>query len=175
MHNGFWYTYDDAGPGGSSLVTPEPGKPFIMAKPGHDGSGEFACMKGKVTTQYQYGFIGMGYYLSPSDVRKPFNLRDKSGIRFWHRGDNKKYRVKLVSVHPDFSAGDGDNQFGYDFHTDREWAQVEIRFCDLSQQPGWGSRVDMKDALAAIKEIQFCTLGQPHESVELCVDGIEFF
>ncbi len=175
MKNGFWYTYNDADPGGSSSVLPSPGRPFTMTRPGHGPGNECACLKGKVTTRYPHGFIGMGYYLSPADVKKPFDLSDKSGIRFWHRGDGRKYRVKLTSVHPDFSGRDGDNHFGYDFQADKDWAQIEISFSDISQQPGWGSKVDVKNALSMIKEIQFCTLGQPHDSVELCIDSLEVF
>ena len=175
MENGFWYTYNDADPGGSSVVIPAPDKPFTKAKFGFKGDGECSCMKGKVTTKFANGFIGMGYYLSPANVKKPFDLRDKLGIRFWHKGDGKKYRVKLTSTHPDFINKDGDNHFGNDFHTDIEWGQNEIHFTNLYQQSGWGSKVDVKNALSQIKEIQFCTLGQPHESVELCIDGLEIF
>jgi hypothetical protein len=117
----------------------------------------------------------MGYYLSPKNEKKPFDLTDKEGITFWHKGDGKKYRVKLVSTHPDFKDKDSDNQFGNDFHTTEEWGETEIHFTNLFQQPGWGSKVDLSKALTQIKEIQFVTLGQPHESVELWIDGLEIF
>lgn len=175
MKNGFWYTYDDAPAGGDSRVTPAPGKQFVMTKPGYKGDGECACMKGNVTTKFRFGFIGMGYYLSPIEAKTPFDLSGKHGIRFWHRGDEKKYRVKLVSTHPDFKDKDGDNHFGNDFKARTEWGETEIHFTNLFQQPGWGSRVDLKNALAFIKEIQFVTLGQPLGSVELCIDGLEIF
>ncbi len=70
---------------------------------------------------------------------------------------------------------DSDNQFGNDFHTTDEWGETEIHFANLFQQPGWGSKVDLKNALKFIKEIQFVTLGQPHESVELWIDGLDVF
>jgi len=174
MQQGFWYTYDDVPAGGSSVVKPAPDKPFVMSKPGLKG-GECACIQGVVTTKFQFGFIGMGYYLSPKNEKKPFDLTDKEGITFWHKGDGKKYRVKLVSTHPDFKDKDSDNQFGNDFHTTEEWGETEIHFTNLFQQPGWGSKVDLSKALTQIKEIQFVTLGQPHESVELWIDGLEIF
>lgn len=175
MKNGFWYTYDDSEPGGSSKIWPDPKKPFVMTKPDVKGDGECACMKGKVTTKFANGFLGMGYYLSPADVKKPFDLRGKTGISFWHKGDGKKYRVKLTSIHPDFKNKDGDNHYGNDFHTNDEWGQTEIHFTNLFQQQGWGSKVELKNALSLIKETQFCTLGQPHESIELWIDRLEIF
>jgi hypothetical protein len=175
MKHGFWYTYDDNPAGGSSKVTPTPDKPFVMSKPGLKGDGECAGMKGQVTTKFQFGFTGMGYYLSPKEVKKPFDISDKTGISFWHKGDGKKYRVKLVSTHPDFKEKDSDNHFGNDFHTTKEWGQTVIHFTNLFQQPGWGSKADLKNALKLIKEIQFVTLGQPHESVELMIDRLDIF
>ena len=175
MQEGFWYTYDDNPAGGSSKVHPSPDAPFVMSKPGLKGDSECARMNGKVTTKFQFGFIGMGRYLSPKNVKKSFDLTDKQGFSFWHKGDGKKYRVKLVSTHPDFKAGDSDNQFGNDFHTTDEWGETEIHFTNLFQQPGWGSKVDLGKALTQIKEIQFVTLGQPLERVELCIDGLDIF
>ncbi len=175
MENGFWYTYDDNPAGGDSKVTPHSGETFIMSKPGVKGDGECARMAGKVTVKFQFGFVGMGYYLSPKDVKKPFDISAKHGLRFWHKGDGKKYRVKLVSTHPDFKDKDSDNHFGNDFRTTDQWGQTEIHYANLFQQQGWGSKVELKAALTAIKEIQFVTLGQPHESVELCVDRLEIF
>jgi hypothetical protein len=175
MNGGFWYTYDDVQAGGSSRVIPAPGKTFVMSRPGYKGEGECACMRGAVTTKFQYGFIGMGYYLSPANVKKPFDISGDLGIRFWHKGDGKSYRVKLVSTHPDFINKDSDNQFGNDFHTTDEWGETEIHFTNLFQQPGWGSKVDLNKALTMVKEIQFVTLSQPLESVELWVDELEIF
>ncbi|MCE5299270.1 MAG: CIA30 family protein [Spirochaetia bacterium] len=175
MKDGFWYTYDDNQAGGDSGVTPAPDKPFTMSTPGLLGSGECPRMTGTVTAKFPFGFIGMGYYLSPKEVKKSFDISGMHGLRFWHKGDGKKYRVKLVSTHPDFKEKDSDNHFGNDFRTTDEWGQTEIFYANLFQQPGWGSKVELKKALTAVKEIRFVTLSQPLETVDLRIDRLELF
>jgi len=172
MYDGFWYSYDDIPAGGSSRVLPASDKPFIMSSPGFTGKGECARMTGVVTKDFEFGFIGMGYYLSPMNLRKSFDLSAENGISFWQKGDGKSYRVKLVSTHDEFINRDSDNQFGFDFKTTPDWQKVEIPFKNLNQQPGWGSKVQINKAISMIKEIQFMTLGQPHASVELWIDSL---
>jgi hypothetical protein len=174
MYNdGFWYTYDDIPAGGTSKVLPASDKAFIMSSPGFKGKGECARLTGVVTNDFEFGFIGMGYYLSPMDLRTPFDLSAENGISFWQKGDGKLYRVKLVSTHPEFISQDSDNQFGFNFKTTPDWQKVEIPFKNFTQQPGWGSKVLLNKALYKIKEIQFMTLGQPLASVELWIDGLK--
>jgi hypothetical protein len=143
-----------------------------MSKPGSADKGDAACMKGLVTKDFEFGFIGMGYYLSPADIRKSFDLSNINSISFMQKGDGKSYRVKLVSTHADFIAKDSDNQFGFDFKTTLDWQKIEIPFLKLTQQPGWGSKIQLNKAVSMIKEIQFMTVGQPHESIELWIDGL---
>ncbi|MGD0566592.1 MAG: CIA30 family protein [Candidatus Goldiibacteriota bacterium] len=161
MYNGFWYCYDDVPAGGDSEVK-------LDTK-----SIEKASMKGKVTSKYEYSFIGMGYYLSPSNVRKPFDLGNNRGIRFTCKGGGNVFRVKIVSTHPSFINKDSDNQFGFDFTASASPQKFEIPFASMSQQPGWGSPVNIKDALTRIKEIQFMTTTRPLERAELEIEGLE--
>lgn len=172
MYNGFWYTYDDIPAGGTSKVWPSPDRAFVMSWPGFKGTDECACLKGVVTKAFEFGFIGMGYYLSPMNVRSSFDLSDRKVVSFWQKGDGKSYRIKLVSTIEDFISHDSDNQYGFDFKTTADWQKVEIPLDQLYQQPGWGSKVPLVKALSMIKEIQFVTLGQPLETVELWIDGL---
>jgi hypothetical protein len=163
VYKGFWYCYDDVPAGGNSTVKLE------------TKTIEKALMTGKVTSRYEYSFIGMGYYLSPMSLRTSFNLRDYKGIRFIHKGDGNIFRVKIVSTHPVFINKDSDNHFGFDFKTAGTHEKQEILFSSMSQQPGWGSRADITDALTLIKEIQFMTTARPLEKVELEIEGLEIF
>lgn len=170
---GFWYTYSDRPAGGSSTVWPDAGKQFIMSENGHKSNVLAARMKGQVTTVYQFGFVGMGWYFN--EGKEPLDLTAKKGLSFWYRGDGKAYRVKVVSIHPGFIYKDSDNHFGLDFVSSSDWQKFEFSFASFAQQPGWGTPVDLKDALSGIKEVQFVTLGQPHKSVELWVDELEIY
>ncbi len=172
MYDGFWYSYDDIPAGGTSKVWPPTDKTFIMSKSGFTGKGDAACMKGLVTKDFEFGFIGMGYYLSPAHIRKSFDLTASKSISFWQKGDGKSYRVKLVSTHSEFVSGDSDNQFGFDFKTTPDWQKIDIPFLKLAQQPGWGAKVKLSEAVSAVKEIQFMTLGQPLKNVELWIDNL---
>jgi hypothetical protein len=175
MKNGFWYSYDDIPAGGTSKARPQPGMDFIMDSPGHAGTGECARLQGEVTTAFQFGFIGMGRYLSPADVRESFDLSKKFGVKFWCKGDGRQYRIKLVSTHPGFVNKDSDNHFGHDFTAEEKWYEIKLSFNQLFQQPGWGSKAGLKKAITGIKEIQFVTLGQPIPSVDLWIDGLEIW
>jgi hypothetical protein len=144
-----------------------------MSPGGYLDPGMTAKLSGYVTGDYQFGFIGMGRYFSAKRVS--FDLSLGKVLRFYHKGDGKTFRVKCVSTHPNFKAADSDNQFGTDFKTDNTWQKLEVPLANLKQQPGWGSSVDVTTAMSMIKEIQFMTLGQPHESVELWIDGLEIY
>jgi hypothetical protein len=172
MFDGFWYTYDDIPAGGSSKVWPPADQPFIMTECGRKKGTFAAGLKGSVTKDFEFGFIGMGYYMSPANVRKSFDLGNHKTISFWHKGDGGVYRVKIVSTHEEFINKDSDNQYGFDFKTGAQWQEIVIPFTSMSQQPGWGSKVELNKALLKIKEIQFMTLDRPLKSVELLIDTL---
>jgi hypothetical protein len=161
MHKGFWYCYDDVPAGGDSAV--ELKTNFL----------EKAAIKGRVTSKYEYSFVGMGYYLSPSNVRASFDLGKNNGLKFICKGSGKPFRVKIVSTHPSFINKDSDNQFGFDFTATGVSRKIDVPFASMSQQPGWGSVVGIKEALTLIKEIQFMTTTRPLEIVELEIEGLE--
>jgi hypothetical protein len=161
MYKGFWYCYEDVPAGGDSAVELK------------TSALEKAAMKGRVNSRYEYSFVGMGYYLSPFDVRASFDLGKNYGLRFACKGNGNSFRVKIVSTHPSFINKDSDNQFGFDFIANTAPRNFEIPFASMSQQPGWGSVVGIKEALTLIKEIQFMTTTRPIERVELEIEGLE--
>jgi len=183
---GYWYTYDDLGDDnkGSSYVVPwsqerwtasglpTPEQMFFMQSPGSQGSNYAARITGYVTTQFQYGFVGMGStFLDP---KKDINLSFCSSIRFWHKGDGKPYRMKISSNHPDFLSGEKDNHFGREFTTTTNWKLEDIPLLYLTQEQYWGTSVALNDAMSRATDIQFQTVGQPKASIDLWVDDIQF-
>jgi hypothetical protein len=180
---GYWYTYDDLGSGGDSYVVPWsdarwaasglPSEPFFMQSPGRTGSGYAARMTGYVTTTFQYGFVGMG--TSFLDPKAPVDLSTCTGITFWYKGDGKTYRIKISSSHPNFVNGEGDNHYGYAFVSGTDWTQMDLLMTNLTQEPYWGSSVNLSDALSMATDIQFQTVGQPHSSIDLWIDEIDIY
>ncbi|HRU38461.1 MAG TPA: CIA30 family protein, partial [Candidatus Goldiibacteriota bacterium] len=182
--SGYWYTYDDLNDGGSSYVVPWsaqrctlagiPEQEFKMsAVTDRPGSSYAARMTGYVTTQNQYGFVGMGTgFLEP---KSPVDLSGCTGIRFWEKGDGKQYRVKIQSNSPAHLLGAADNFYGYAFMSHTSWFQQDILFSMLTQEPYWGTSVAKATSLAMATDLQFQTVGQPHTSIDLWIDDIEIY
>ena len=181
---GYWYTYDDLSNTGNSYVVPwsearwnasglpKPEQMFYMQGPGRTGSGYAARMTGYVTTQFQYGFVGMGStFLDP---KAGINISECTSIRFWHKGDGKTYRMKISSAHPDFLKGEADNHYGRQFTTTTNWKLEDIPMNWLTQELYWGTSVNLNDALSRATDIQFQSVGQPIASIDLWVDEIQF-
>lgn len=163
---GTWFTYDDRNQGGDSKVIPEGYSAFTASPGGPDGSSLTASIKGKVTTTYQYGFLGMGTDLhSPND---PVDISQYNAIEFWAKGDGKSYRMKLRSP----VTGDYDD-FGYNFAPTDEWTRYVVTFDQLKQE-GWGKKVNSDQALSQVISITWQTINQPHDSIDLAVDNIRF-
>lgn len=180
---GYWYTYDDLNNSGDSYVVPWsearwnavglPPEPFFMQSPGRTGIGYAARMTGYVTTTYQHGFVGMG--TSFIDPKGPVDLSTCTGFSFWYKGDGRTYRVKILSSHPNFVLGDGDNHYGYTFTSATDWTQLALSMTSLTQEPFWGSSVNLSDALSMATDIQFQTVDRPQSSIELWVDEIDIY
>ncbi len=173
MLSGSWYTYNDANDGGTSTIKPAPAEKFSKNSSGRTGNGRVVSIKGSVTTVFQWGYAGVGTMLDRD--KKSFDFNGCRGLRFWYKGDGKTYRVKLVSKHPDFKNGGSDNHFGAEFTTGSDWKLFEMDFSDFTQEPYWGTKVEQDKALSAVTDIQWQTKGQPYDSVELDLDGIEIY
>jgi hypothetical protein len=143
------FVYDDMADGGSS----------VNLGTFEDGT---LILKGSVTDQFQYGFIGVGIIMT-SELKN--RLIFGTGIKFKVKGDGKSYRCKMESR----KVSDYDH-FGYVFRTSDEETLVEIPYTKLSQE-GWGAPVQFnpKDVF----QISFQTIGQPHESIYLEIKDME--
>ena len=148
----------------------EPEKPFYYTDSDNGGSSEntgsydngIFTLKGVVTTQYQYGFIGGGFEVT-TDMKNL--LMVAKGIKFKAKGNGKSYRCRFESNKvKDF------DHFGYIFKTSEEEKEITILFNKLSQE-GWGSSVTFNQI--DVFQISFQTVGQPHDSVFLEVYDME--
>ncbi len=165
----YWYTYDDKSNGGDSYISPEAGKTFKMTEKGARNSKYCAGFKGKVTTKYQYGYIGMGTSLSETYI----DISVYKGIRFYAKGDNKSYNVVIS---PDRSKVDTEyNDYRFTFLAPENWTLINIPFTSFSQDLGWGKKTELSDNLKYIRDIIWQTISQPLNSVELYVDEIGFY
>ncbi len=157
----YWYSYDDLSNKGNSLVNPQSDKstPFIMSVGGSPNSTKYhAKMTGRVTTKYQYGFIGMGL-----DVK----YTNSTGISFWTKGDGKKYNVRIeTSDITDFA------YYQYEFVTTNIWRNITIKYDEFSQPESFGDKKSFNSK--NIVRISFQTIGQPLNSVELAIDDLSF-
>lgn len=128
-------------------------------------------LKGKVTTDFQYGYAGMMMNNDPTDpVAKAFvnALRTGKGVRIAISGDGKKYDLRVeTSDRPD-----------YCFHLISLQAPkgavkvYEIPYSKLTQY-SWG--VQKKFDQNKITGLSFQTIGQPISSYELKVISVELF
>ena len=182
---GYWYTYNDhdAPNSGDSAIWPPsenmiPGAEFIMSAPGRLGAGDCAArLTGNVTTTYQYGFIGMGAGILPppalpTDPKPTFDLSSCGGVRFWAKGDGKSYSLKMKAAD---SVDTGYNDYKRNFTAPADWTAFDFAMTTFTQESGWGTTVDRSIVLANLTDLQFQTVGQPHTSIDLWVDDIEFY
>jgi hypothetical protein len=160
---GKWYTRNDTQFGGDSEVIPAV---FRSSSGGPAGSDKCAQISGRVTTTFDWGFIGVGTNLNKP--ANPVDIQEFNGIEFWTKGDGKVYRMKFRSnITTDY------DDFGYDFTATNDWTRVNVDFSALYQQ-GWGrERIRMK-ALSAVIGINWQTIDQPLDKVKLAVDHIRF-
>lgn len=95
------------------------------------------------------------------------------GICFYAKGDGKSYNV-LIS--PDRNKIDTEyNDYRFTFTAPENWTKIVIPFSSFSQDMGWGKKTELIDNLKNAKDIVWQTVSQPHTSVELFIDNIEFF
>ena len=170
---GPWYTYDDSGNTGTSYVVPRPGGAFAMQTPGAASTNYAARMTGYVTTNYMYGFIGIGTGTNPgSPGGTGLNCSGFLGIRFYLKGDGNTYIFQLV---PGGSVNDGNDHYKIKITPPTgTWQQYQIFFTDLKQD-GWGTSVALNTVLSNLKAIEWQSFGVPIPSVDLWIDQVEMF
>ncbi|MFW6366395.1 MAG: CIA30 family protein [Spirochaetota bacterium] len=162
---GDWYYYNDANDGGSSkiIIDGSPTTTFKMKTETINGTEKkVAVLGGKVTTDFQYGFIGMGIKLDSAALQ---TAKKAKGIRFKVIGKNE-FRCKLETGNiTDY------DYYGKNFRASGSVQTVEVRYSGVKQE-GWGTPKSFDPA--SIVQISFQTVGQPIPDVSLKLFDLEF-
>ncbi len=162
---GTWFIYDDRYSEGNSSTVPTAYSEFIPENGGPLGSTKYANFRGKVTSKIPDGYVGIGMDLNPNNNQSR-NLSEYDAIEFWSKGDGKLYHLKIHSkATPDY------DDYGYKFQTSSEWQRHIIPFSSLTQE-GFKNPTSLEEALSTALKIQWQTVGQPHDSVDLAIDNI---
>jgi hypothetical protein len=119
-----FFPFDDKGNGGSSEIKMDSTMETIQGK-----EYPVSTITGKVTTKYQYGFIGVAVKPDPKMLEL---LKSAKGIKFKVIGDGRKYRVKVeTSDITDF------DHYGKEFATKKgEPVEITIPYPHSSRKAG---------------------------------------
>ncbi len=162
---GDWYYYNDAGNKGKSkiIINGKETTAFNFIKETIGGvEKQVAVLSGKVTTDFSYGFLGMGFKVAGSVLPK---LKKAKGIKFMVMGDQKQYRCRIETDNiKDF------DYFGKIFKASSAPTEVVIMFNQLTQE-GWGAKSAFNTAF--INQISFQTVGQPYDSILLKIWDVQ--
>ena len=158
-----WMVFTDAGMGGKSTLQ------ISIASGGAPGSRNFLRITGSLTSDFQWGgFAGTRAALQSDE--SPVNVGAYSGVRFYARGDGKKYRLLVGKA----NVKDG-NHFGYEFTAPSEWTLIWVPFAQLAQSPLFGTQVSWSPE--NVTAVGFLARAEPGASseVKLEIDNIGFY
>lgn len=128
---------------------------------GFKGHGRFTGHMGKHKDPWPWATLDLRFPDSPQDLTR------YSSVRFWAKGDGKKYRVRMSrAVIEDYC------DFEYVFTAPREWTLITAPLKDF-KQPNWGKQVarDFKD----VNMIGFLALAPgDDEDFDLRFTNVEF-
>lgn len=154
-----WVTFDDKGNGGSSTIT--------MADSTETAGGKTYAAKaftGKVTTAYQYGFVGS---IATPNAATLEIAKGATGITLKVVGDGKKYRVRVeTSDIKDFC------YYGKEFTATADITDLTIPFKSLTQET-WGVKKSFNSA--KVTQVSFQTVGQPISSFAFKIVDLAFY
>jgi len=168
LFGGYWYTYQD-GTGASVVPVPETagGGTFAMTAGGYNGSAYAANFNGTVgpitAANNDYPSIGMGSQLNsmagapPEGTGQVTDISACTGVRFYAKGNNKQYHIKIPYTDAADTSLTGYNDYRYDFTAPSTWTLVDVPFALFAQATGWGTAVPQATVLANAKAMQFQT------------------
>jgi|ERR1043166_6878729 hypothetical protein len=123
-----WETYIDDNKLGTTV------KPFAVVKDGSPkgakGHGHFAGHIGKSKDPWPWAVLDLAF---GDDA--PKDLSAYTHLRFWAKGDGKKYRIRLGrDAVKDYC------HYEYTFVAPKEWTRITAPLADFTQ-PKWGKQV----------------------------------
>ncbi len=164
----YWFSFNDAEPGGSSVVTPlsSEEEPFSMSTPGYNGTGKAAMMEYELAGAGDLGynpFVGMGLNFG-EPAGKPFDMTGSTGFSFWIKSDSPVYiEAELTTI------TDACDFYKY-LAPYPEWTLVELNWEDLEQYP-WGIQVDWD--LTQLTKFQWKVQEPDGEAGQVWVDEVK--
>lgn len=183
---GWWYTYNDAGSGGNSEVSPAPMK-FEMAK---EGSGYAAKMKGKAGNKLGWDFLAMGVTLAQDSGcpggAKPVDISKYSYLSFRMKGSFSGGRLVLVIPYTENKCGEGDVTKSLTDWADyeaaitsritKDWSTVKLDLRKDFKQPRWAKKtVPVEEVLKNAHNFNWHFSSPDGDSVEIAVDDVELY
>ncbi len=188
LWGGYWYTYNDAGDGGSSTIWPAAGGYVSMTAGGYNSSYALRVY-GSTGSTPTYAFAGVGTQLNPNagcPGCQKSNISSYTGIKFWIKGTKSGSMVMNVILpytgSCDVNKNVCQNLAAYDdfkysvpnANFDNTWHQVTIPFSNFTTD-GWGSPpANIGIVKAAASEIQFQFKG-PNSTFDVYIDDIELY
>jgi hypothetical protein len=154
-----WKTFDDKARNGTSEIT--------MTESTETANGKDFVAKafaGKVTTKYQYGFVGA---IAIPDAATLEIAKGATGITLKVAGDGKKYRVRVET------SDIGDScYYGKEFTATKAEPDLTIPYKSMVQE-SWGVKKSFNPA--NITQVSFQTVGQPISSFAFKVIDLAFY
>lgn len=162
--SGYWYTYLDTF--GSTIVPKPDSTGAAPLLPGStDCHGGTACIMISGTTTaadeatMKYPYAGVGFDFS--NAKKPcvYNGGAYTGIKFWARGDVEITIKVNVSGTADAKGGGTcttgcSNGHGKKVVLTPTWAEVDLPFAAIMQDPSWGTQVPFDKAALLSLQVQ---------------------
>jgi hypothetical protein len=163
--SGFWYTYLDTF---GSTITPKPdatgASPLLPGATNCHGGMACVIVSGTTSiedaTTMKYPYAGVGFDFS--NAKKPcvYNGGAYTGIKFWARGDVEVTLKVNVSGTADVAGGGTcttgcSNGHGKKVVLTPDWAQIDLPFASIMQDPTWGTQVAFDKATLLSLQVQF--------------------
>ncbi|HVY27321.1 MAG TPA: CIA30 family protein [Polyangiaceae bacterium] len=134
---------------------------YAVEDGGKSGKGaHFTGHLGKNVAPWPWASLSTGVAMGAKG-----DLSGVVAVRFWVKGDGKKYRLALArEAVTDYA------NFAKPFQAPKEWTQIEIPLSQL-RQADWGKKVDR--AWNDVKSIEFAPL-DAEQDYDVRIDNVEF-
>ncbi|HEX4449037.1 MAG TPA: carbohydrate binding domain-containing protein [Polyangiaceae bacterium] len=171
---GYWYTFvDKAG----STLSPPAGTKFIMSSGGPKDSHKAARMIGKVSSNGDPLFAGMGFSLT--DPKGAYDASTYTGVSFYAKvgaGSTKAVRLKVPDVDTDpvgKRCTECFNDFGADLTLTEQWKKYTVPFATMKQMEGWGSPSPSSIDKSKVYGLQWQVAAQG-ANYDVWIDDVQF-
>jgi hypothetical protein len=179
--SGFWYTYLDSF---GSMITPKPdstgASPLLPGTTNCHAGMACIIVSGTTGTEdaatMKYPYAGVGFDFS--NAKKPcvYDASAYSGIKFWARGDVEITIKVNIKATADATGGGScttgcSNGHGKKVVLTPDWAQIDLPFASIMQDPTWGTQAPFDKATLLSMQVQFPSGG----AFNAALDDLTFY